>query len=154
MSEGTEIIKTELQEMARAILCEIYGGGKLQSGHNEPDYSASVSQTASLPESSFEEYNRRSLRLDDEGTINRKPSSLSEPAEFYPRLNRGEFFEQRIQRRAQRQAPDESGGSSSASTENYSIKTSDNLTALDLSEKLSDNFCRDARRYDGAFERY
>lgn len=154
MNEGTQINQSELQEMARVLLCEIYGERKLQSGRNELDYSTSGSQMASHAESGYEEIDCRSLGLDNEDSVKRKPSSLGESAEFYPRLNRGEFFEQRLLRRRQRQAPYESSNNTSAPAENYIVKSSDNLAALDLSEKISDNFCRDARRYDGAFERY
>ena len=154
MSEGTQINKTELQEMARVLLCEIYSERKLQSGRNELDYSTSVSQMVSRAESGYVEFDRRSLGRDNEDSIKRKPSGFGEIAESSPRLNRREFFEQRLQRRRQRQAQYENFESASAPAENYIVKSSDNLAALDLSEKISDNFCRDARRYDGAFERY
>ena len=154
MSEVNELIKTELQEMARVILCEIYGATEFLNGSTGSEISASAHQTAMSADNALGTFERRGLSFNDEGPIQRNPSSLSEQAKFYPRLKRAEFLEQRIQRRRQRQSRNESFDITSAESENYSIKSSDNKAALDLSEKLSDNFCRDARRYDGAFERY
>ncbi len=154
MNESTESIKTELQEMARVILCEIYGGKKPCSGCAEADYVGSLHRTARRTETAYEEFSRQSIKPDDGGAIQRKSDSFDEGVDFSPRLSRREFFEQRIQRRSQRQVSNESIKKSSISEKNFIIKSSDNLAALDLSEKISNNFRRDSRRYDGAFERY
>lgn len=154
MSFEKEISESNLQEMARVILSEIYRGGKPRNRQNETDCTEFLSPTASLAESGGGELDRRTFVYDDERTTQRKPDKSGDFAGFLPRLNRGEFFEQRIQRRRLRQESNSSFDNSSAPAENYSINVSDNLAALNLSEKLSDSFCRDARRYDGAFERY
>ncbi|NCB73450.1 MAG: hypothetical protein EOM51_01715 [Clostridia bacterium] len=154
MTESKEIIKTELQEMARAILCQIFGATEFQNLPLEPEYSASADKMAKSAVNGLEAFDRRGLSFNAEDSIQLKPGSFSEQAEFIPRLKRAEFFEQRIQRRRQRQSPNESFDISSVPFENYKVQSSENLDAMDLSERLSDNFCRDARRYDGAFERY
>lgn len=154
MSDGTQINAAELQEMARVMLCEIYGARKLQNEGHEPDYSERASRNVFRTGSVLDSFGRQSSGFAVDGGFQRKLGNSGENEGFYPRTSRGEFLEQRLQRRRQRQEPFGSTENSSTEAEDNALTLLDNLTQFDLPEKLSDNFCRDARRYDGTFERY
>ncbi len=155
MSEDTEIKRKELQEMARAILSEIYS-----SEHARKDLTGFVSS----PKTTIAGADRTDTEL--AGSDNRQ--LLSEEAydseiqayradnkeELIPRLSRREFLEQRVLRRKAREGFDGSAAESGSGTIKSVVTKSGSLTQADLPEKLSDIFCRDARRYDGAFEKY
>ena len=154
MGEGLKTNNIELQEMARIILCEIYGTKRAKS---------KLGDFASLEEERLEDFRfenginkveRRSAAFGDISGFPRQSGEKLQDGEFFPRLSRKEFLEQRAERRRPRGNPLFSLGGASSAADGKSIKLSDNLTQADLSEKLSDIFCRDARRYDGAYERY
>ena len=65
-------------------------------------------------------------------------------------------FEGRLRGRAGFTEKASNGSSSEGAFESgFEIETSDvELERSELSERLSERFCRDSRRYDGAFERY
>lgn len=154
MSEGLKTNIIELQEMAKIILCEIYSSKKAKS---------KLGDFGSFDEGRLEDFRfengfvgveRRSVAFEDISGFSRRSGEKVEDGEFFPRLSRKEFLEQRAERRRPRGNPLFSLGGASSAADGKSIKLSGDLTQADLSEKLSDIFCRDARRYDGAYERY
>ena len=154
MIEATDIKKEELQEMARAILCEIYGAAKIRSelkgserSETEGASNFGLSGGAESLERSFAVYGD----LDD---LNRRYADEASAGEHYPRLMRGDFLEQRLLRRGAGRNRQETVDTTAAETARNTQMRSGKLSQTDLSEQLSDIFCRDARRYDGAFDRY
>jgi hypothetical protein len=77
--------------------------------------------------------------------------------DFIPRYKRSEFLAQRLERRRRRGA-ESAAAESSPSVDGYAgtekIFVSGDVVYSELSEMISEMVCRDARRYDGAFERY
>ena len=95
-----------------------------------------------------------------------EPFSAKFSAAEAPRTARREFLQQRLERRARRQteepAPDGGTDESAAEADAGGLDDAvfiadvrrDELTESGLPERLSEVYRRDARRYDGPFERY
>ncbi|NLH01872.1 MAG: hypothetical protein GX488_08270 [Clostridiales bacterium] len=158
MMKTENMRKEELQEMARIILCEISGSAKLRAqfpsfGDNEKSRQYQLLEALSFNDKiaamgrTFESSDHCGLK-----------SLQLENGDFYPRRTRREFLEQRIERRTNRtgslenSAVNETDKRSKIFSE--TIRSEDSSVKGRLPEKLSDAFRRDARRYDGAFERY
>lgn len=154
MSEELKTSTIELQEMARIILCEIYSAKKIQSKLGDFGLFEEERPEGFSFDNGLDGVERRSLAFGDTGGLQRQSGGAVEDGELFPRLSRREFMAQRVQRRIARDNPLFNSGVASTVTESKSIKLSGDLTQADLSEKLSDIFCRDARRYDGGYERY
>lgn len=154
MSEELDIHAIELQEMARIILCEIYSAKKPQSTLVDADYFAEASHSDFRFDNGVEGSERRRAIYRVQDGFQSQFGEEARDGEFYPKLSRREFLEQRMERRIQRENSFNSAVKTAAEADGKSIKQYGNLTQADLPEKLSDIFCRDARRYDGAYERY
>lgn len=154
MSEELKTNTIELQEMARIILCEIYSAKKTQSKLGDFWSFGEERPEGFHFDSGLDGVERRSVAFGDIGGLQRQSEGDVEDGEFFPRLSRREFLAQRVERRKEGGNPLFNSGAASTVAESKSIKLSGNLTQADLSEKLSDIFCRDARRYDGTYERY
>jgi len=154
MREETEIKREELQEMAKTILCEIYGAAKARSTSAGSDFS----ETGGVSDFGFTRGTEGLEKLfpayADLGDMKRTYAEKASSEELYPRLKRGEFWEQRLLRRKTRENQRNTGGEAAAETVRNTQMRPGKLSGADLPEQLSDIFCRDARRYDGAFERY
>lgn len=81
----------------------------------------------------------------------RESLERAEEKQTGPRLGREDFFELRTKRRGQRR---EEAVSDGEEAEGFSFSSGGSGFDDRLPERLSEAFCRDARRYDGAFERY
>ncbi len=167
MSEGIELNECELQEMARVILCEILStketrsrlsgadfSEETQSELNGADFFEEERQAKFRLDKGFEGFERRRVAFENVDGIQRQFVQGDEDGKLVPRLSHGELLARRAESR--RRGDDLLIGNRVASAENdgKSVKRYGNLTQAELSEKLSDIFCRDARRYDGAYERY
>lgn len=73
-----------------------------------------------------------------------------------PRMERRQFLSQRLERRAERVEHDAADSEDEAVAENIVVTDvrQNELTDAGLPVRLSEVYRRDARRYDGAFERY
>ncbi|MBP8640800.1 MAG: hypothetical protein KBI01_07885 [Oscillospiraceae bacterium] len=154
MIEGMCINPIELQEMARVMLSEIYSAEKAQSMLADLSYIEGANRTDKRFFSGLESFSRSYSGFGNISGFQRQGGAVAEGAEFNPRLSRREYLEQRSERLKQREPSLNSAVFNEIETELSGIKQHDNLTQEDLSEKLSERFCRDARRYNGAFERY
>lgn len=154
MSEETEIKREELQEMARAILSKIYGAASAQNGFEGLEISPRLSRDGlGFADREIRGNGERLLSYEQVNDLKRQ-ANIADSDEFIPRQSRGEFLEQRALRRSVREkAAGISGETAEGTIENAAVR-SGSLHEADISEKLSDIFCRDARRYDGAFEKY
>ena len=70
-----------------------------------------------------------------------------------PRTTRRQFLQQRIERRMKRDAGQNGGGALDGEAVEADVKKSE-LTDAGMPARLSEVYRRDARRYDGPFERY
>ena len=155
MSENTEIKKEELQEMARAILSEIYDAKSTRNGFEGLEIFSGVSRgTLGFADEGFRRNEERRLSYEQAYNLNRQYADAVVSDEFSPRLKRGEFLEQRVLRRKARESAIGTFGDTDEGVAEKTAVRSGTLPQTDLPEKLSDIFCRDARRYDGAFEKY
>lgn len=154
MSEK-KIEKCEIQEIAEMIFKEIFTEGK-RSG-TEHVHGVEAAPAIGRRSHGFGEDNeaRRSATHDgvffSEGTDRGEIEALIEEMPFSPRLQRRDVMALRIERKSRREAASR-GGAEEANRFSFA----ESATGLDdrLPERLSEAFCRDARRYDGAFERY
>ncbi len=155
MSEDTEIKREELQEMARAILSEIYSAESARNGLEGLEFSPRVVRGGfGFADGEFRSDGNRRLSYEQAYDLNRQYAEAAVQDEFSPRLKRSDFFEQRVfRRKARENAAGAWGESAEGTVENAAVRLG-SLPQADLPEKLSDIFCRDARRYDGAFEKY
>jgi len=73
-----------------------------------------------------------------------------------PRMERRQFLSQRLERRAERTKHDAADSGDEAAEEEFAVTDvrRNELTDTGLPARLSEVYRRDARRYDGAFERY
>lgn len=156
MSIETNIEKEELQEMARTILCEIYGAETARSGYAGTEFRAETGSGGYGLSDSFETegFERRASLFPDIYAFRKRYGESFDEEEFHPRLSRREFLEQRILRRRTKEGLSETLGGTVPDKGRNQTDNPVSLPQADLPEKLSDIFCRDARRYDGAFERY
>ncbi|PKM72479.1 MAG: hypothetical protein CVU91_08800 [Firmicutes bacterium HGW-Firmicutes-16] len=155
MSEDTEIKKEELQEMARAILSEIYGAESAQNGLESLEFSPKVSRGGfGFADGEFWSDGNRRLPYEQAHDLKRRNAEAAVSDEFSPRFKRSDFFEQRVfRRKARENAAGALGENAKGTVENAAVRLG-SVPQADLPEKLSDIFCRDARRYDGALEKY
>ena len=155
MSEDTEIKRTQLQEMARTILSEIYGFEHARKdligiGRSTKETGAGAGRA----EFGLVGIENRQLLSEAAYDSEIQDYHAGNMEELSPRLSRREFLEQRISRRKAREGFDGSAAESSQGAYKGVVTKPGSLTQPDLPEKLSDVFCRDARRYDGGFEKY
>ena len=154
MSEGIEINKTELEEMARVILCEIYSAEKAQRELADSDVFGRTNRADYSFDNGLGGFVRQRAGFEDIGGFQRQFDNSAIGAQFNPRMSRREFLEQRSERLKQREGTLKSAFFTMAEAEGGLVKQASNASQEDLPEKLSDIFCRDARRYNGTFERY
>lgn len=155
MSEVKDIDKKELQEMARTILCEIYNTSahKIRfdgSGIFEREEQVGLSLDYRGPDG----FERQHANFENAGNFQSRYLEAAEPEGDYPRLSRREFLNHRIERRSIREGAHKTAANAKAKAESGVSTRFGNPIQGDLPEKLSDTFCKDARRYDGAYERF
>lgn len=154
-----EIEKYEIQEIAGTILKEIFaerkrsGAGQAQ----EPGFGEVSKVGRGIRDFSGGVEIRRNAGSGgvafSEGSDRNGTEASAEEQPFLPRLQRRDFMALRAERRSRRGAV--AGGVATAEEEGR-LSFAESGPGFDerLPEKLSEAFCRDARRYDGAFERY
>lgn len=157
MSQKVNTSKSQMQEMAKIILCEIYGGESAYSLFG-PDTNASVTQAQLIEALSTQSQMLRMEREFQSGEENAERYAQAFWAgEGAPRLSRKDYFGQRFGRKPGRtETNEQTAHNADKSMEAYpeAIQNTGLVVSGELSEKLSERFCRDARRYDGAYERY
>ena len=154
MSKEIEINKIELQEMARAILCELYDAEKSRGKLADSDSFEEADGANFRFFNDFDELDRRLAGFADTNGAQRQNGSPADSSEPYFRLKHKGFLEHRSESAGQRESYVKNTAVTLAEAERGGVKQYGSLTQEVLPEKLSDIFCRDARRYNGAFERY
>ncbi|MGI5985031.1 MAG: hypothetical protein GXY01_02735 [Clostridiales bacterium] len=159
MSHGKDIDRKELQEMARIMLNEIYSAEHYRSRSELIENVEGEERSKfGFEDSPGGVFTRQSGDFENAGTLQKPYGKAAEDSEFYPRMSRREYLNQRLERRGKIENDFGSGAGMYANentgAHSKAARHSENLLKNDLPEKLSDVFCRDARRYDGAFERY
>lgn len=142
---------SELREMARAILAEL-DGASWQPEEGLPEENRTPGD--SLDEQDMKDMiyrlrGYRALRTGEHGN-----ETATQAWTSAPRTTRRQFLSQRLERRAERDA--ENSVENSGETENFTVAEvrRDELTDAGTPARLSEIYRRDARRYDGPFERY
>lgn len=165
-----------LREMARTILVELREG---ERSERRGAYDETATRGTTRFDAAAERY-ENSIGRDDEEIFEEKDRLFrdfirnaargsangdgAETALAGPRMTRRDFLLQRLNRRAERDSGADGfdtvlpeTGEASGETEKTVFTTDlrrDELTADGLPEKLSEVYRRDARRFDGPFERY
>ena len=152
---------TQLQETARMILDELTGWS-WSAERDAPDEAAERELLEENDILGAVSLLRRYEAVGRVGVDRSVEAGLTPPGA--PRTTRRDFLSQRLERRAARNAAEtdagaaaENAGLSGADAEDAVFVTDlrrDELTENGLPERLSEVYRRDARRYDGPFERY
>ncbi|MEG0035743.1 MAG: hypothetical protein RR743_03695 [Oscillospiraceae bacterium] len=154
----------ELEEMARVMLSEIYSAGVLRGELFERD----LEKTPARGDNEmWGEFARNGNIFSNSDNIVRKnavydnylenevENPLAERSENSEMTQR-EFFEERTERRKRGRAIrlQEQAAGAAEPTLRLAGACFEGVGEKDLPEKLSDFYCRDARRYYGKFERF
>lgn len=158
--------KEELRETARTILAELDKTALKRNGLDGGE--AAAAEETEFPSIAVEETERRVLEQQDmleklsrqkryraKMEMRNTPNPVS-PDQSAPQAKRKQFLEQRLERREVRAAATgmDGGADEAGGTIMVTDVRRDELTEDGLPFRLSEVYRRDARRYDGTFERY
>lgn len=145
-----DLAPAERKELARALLTELNATEKSEAVQNQDKEAATVKRQRAF-ESDESERSAADYKTDD-----RQEESAPKGADFSqeqaPRTHRREFLEQRLQRRAGRSAAMPDGAAADGT--DFSRSAPATAAVRNAADKISEMVCRDARRYDGAFEKF
>ncbi|MEG1315917.1 MAG: hypothetical protein RSC86_00915 [Oscillospiraceae bacterium] len=154
----------ELEEMARVMLSEIYSAGVLRGELFERDFEKNGARRENETRGEFlrdgalfanSDNIVRKNAVYDNYSGNEGENPLAERGEN-SEMTRREFFEERTERRKRGRAIrlQEQAAGAAEPTLRLAGACFEGVGEKDLPEKLSDFYCRDARRYYGKFERF
>ena len=154
MSKVMEINREELQEMAKVILSELYSVEKNCAYNAICNLSEVKTQNYSLQGNGLSEVERRRTAFNEDENFAGNFYLDADDFEFRPKLLRSDYLSQRLERRISRNAAAENYENPMQANAVEPYRLGDKVLQDDLPEKMSESFCRDARRYNGSFERY
>lgn len=151
-----KIDKAALNELAKVILSELTMYESKRLKQRGVDYGDKLRKARAMrydAENGYADVREKIYEGLDTATSEYVESAV----EFAPRQSRSEFRAQRIERRNNRSFQEGDGAgfiAEALSADAQRQNTTSELAQGRQAEKLSELFCRDSRRYDGAFERY